>query len=288
MVLAFWMVMELCKDTRLIKATQPNMMKIVLVDGALAGLRVLLANADIIAAQCVVGKWLAYMSFARVFGALIIKTWRVDAVVNSGFRKTPCTENHTDHTKSLSMVIPGYVLSNVRTRDKRWPSCYLLLKQRCWLAVLSCVGANDSRYRAMSMYLILIVSSVTFPIVFFQIQPVPSTLLMIMAVGFVVATVGCVVLLFGAKTLLLWEGADVNGNFAIIKQDDNGLGTSNGLVAIKDRVKSQISSGSGGRISQTTRDRPSSHGASGKNHILNNSSKGISRTGIDNKIVFKQ
>eukprot|EP01036_Dinobryon_divergens_P036731 gene36731-47884_t len=296
-ILGFWIVMELCKDTRLIKATQPNMMKIVLVGGALACIRVLLATVDITDAQCVAGKWLAHMSFALVFGALIIKTWRVDAVVNSGFRKVRVTGDQVQRVLGACLLMFCLYLFGdtmygephrsyeesfdgrsrirlIKCENKRQTMAIVLFAveaamlvggaKLCWSTKDVPSAINDSRYIAMSMYLILFVSSVTFPIVFFQIQPVPATLLMIMAVGFVVATVGCVVLLFGAKTLLLLEGADVDANFLIVKQDENGRAISNGLLVVKDRIKSRISSRSAGKVSQTqqTREKPSSRGAS--------------------------
>jgi len=84
MILAFW-------ESRLVKATQPEMLFVILLGALLACLRVIVATMDITDSTCVTGKWLGHLSFALFFGAMILKTWRVDVVTNSGFRKTKFT-----------------------------------------------------------------------------------------------------------------------------------------------------------------------------------------------------
>ena len=104
------------------------------------------------------------------------------------------------------------------------------------------------------MYLILFVCAVTFPIVYFNIQPIPSTLLTVMAAGFIVATAGCLLILFGPKTQLLWQGADVDDNFQIVQGGSQDNGLRNLKKKVVQKVEELRSSGSSG--SSMTRKGP--------------------------------
>ena len=66
----------------------------------------------------------------------------------------------------------------------------------------------------------MIVCAVTFPIVFLSIQPTPQNLMVIMAAGFVVATIGVMIIIFAEKVKLVLSGVDVNANFELV--DENG------------------------------------------------------------------
>jgi len=63
----------------------------VLIGALLASIRVYIATVDITDATCIVGKWLGHLSFGLFFGAVILKTWRVSMVVNSGMRRVKVT-----------------------------------------------------------------------------------------------------------------------------------------------------------------------------------------------------
>ena len=66
----------------------------ILFGALLAGIRVIIATVDIDDAVCILGKWLGHLSFAVVFGAMILKTWRVGKVVKSGMKKVRITMTH--------------------------------------------------------------------------------------------------------------------------------------------------------------------------------------------------
>mmetsp|Transcript_2035 Transcript_2035/g.2119 ORF Transcript_2035/g.2119 Transcript_2035/m.2119 type:complete len:203 (-) Transcript_2035:190-798(-) len=92
------------------------------------------------------------------------------------------------------------------------------------------------------MYLILFVCAVLFPIVYLNIDPSPATLLMITAVGFIISTFLCSLLLFGPKIMLLLEGADVNDRFEIVRSDNTSShqSSSNALQHVKNKVMTKI------------------------------------------------
>ena len=98
------------------------------------------------------------------------------------------------------------------------------------------------------MYLIVFVCAVIFPIVYLSIAPVPSTMMMIMSVGFIVSTIGVLLVLFGPKAALLWDGADVDENFAIVKNELSSAQSANVLHAVKNRI-SEIKKSSGSKKS---------------------------------------
>eukprot|EP00607_Mallomonas_marina_P011015 CAMPEP_0182419424 /NCGR_PEP_ID=MMETSP1167-20130531/3896_1 /TAXON_ID=2988 /ORGANISM="Mallomonas Sp, Strain CCMP3275" /LENGTH=266 /DNA_ID=CAMNT_0024594359 /DNA_START=252 /DNA_END=1052 /DNA_ORIENTATION=- len=113
----------------------------------------------------------------------------------------------------------------------------------CWTTKSAPGAVNESTYIAMSMYLILFVCAVLFPIVYLNIDPSPAVLLMIMAVGFIIATIGCGLFMFGPKVMLLLEGADVNDKFEVVKQDDSTDPTTsaNALQYVKKKIVNKLS-----------------------------------------------
>ncbi len=70
-------------------------------------------------------------------------------------------------------------------------------------------------------------------------------LLMIMAVSFTVAIFGCSLIIFGSKTALLLDGADVDENFEVIYPGSSAV-AANKLFALKEVLKKTMSSGSKG------------------------------------------
>jgi len=87
----FTAIIVLYRQHKLIKASQPTMLIVILVGSVLGCLRVIVGTLDITDTTCIAGKWLGHLSFCLFFGAMILKTWRVDVVVNSGFRRKTMT-----------------------------------------------------------------------------------------------------------------------------------------------------------------------------------------------------
>jgi len=270
------LVVETCKETRLIKASQPTLMKIVLLGGFIACIRVIIATVDLNDNICIIGKWFGHLAFAFTFGALILKIWRVDAVINSGFKKVKVTNAQIQYVlaaglflfcvylavdtvysrphQSYSETFDGFqFIREVKCTNKdntmtialfALETAMLIAGARlCWTTKAAPGAVNESTYIAMSMYLILFVCAVLFPIVYLNIDPSPATLLMIMAVGFIIATIGCGLFLFGPKIVLLLEGADVNEKFEVVKFADTAdLNESvNALQYVKKRIVSKLS-----------------------------------------------
>ena len=77
--------------SRLITASQPGMLFLILLGAAVASIRVILATLDITDVTCVVGKWLQHLAFGLVFGALILRIWRLKKLMTSGVRRVIVT-----------------------------------------------------------------------------------------------------------------------------------------------------------------------------------------------------
>ena len=71
------------RHSKLIKASQPIMLYFILVGQAFAAARVLNVGLPITDATCIAGHWMGHLAFFFVFGALFIKTWRVNKLVCS-------------------------------------------------------------------------------------------------------------------------------------------------------------------------------------------------------------
>lgn len=261
-----------CQHIRLIKAAQPAMLYMILYGALLACVRVIVATFDASNVTCVLGKWLGHIAFALVFCAMILKTWRVDNVVNSGFKKVKITVKDLHRLMIVAMLLFCVYLTfdtmvakphvgfdesfdgrnTIRlmkcTNENTYPTMALyciealiliLGGKLCWSTKDVPDAVNDSRFIAISMYLIVFVCAVTFPIVYLSIDPKPATLLLIMAVGFIVATVGTLLVLFMPKLQLLWIGSDVDENFKIVHSKDASK-ASNPMQSMNLKIKSSL------------------------------------------------
>jgi len=92
-------------DHKLIKAAQPVMLGIVLFGILLGLLKVLVATIDVTDGVCVAGVWLGHLAYLLVFGTLILKTWRVNKVVNSGMKKVRITQ------EKMNQIMAGFIFT---------------------------------------------------------------------------------------------------------------------------------------------------------------------------------
>ena len=70
---------------KIFQAAQPDMLIIALIGVILTGARILITANDITTELCIASKWCGHLAFGLVFGAMILKTWRLDSVVNASF-----------------------------------------------------------------------------------------------------------------------------------------------------------------------------------------------------------
>jgi hypothetical protein len=83
LVLFFASVMVLRRSSRLAKASQPEMVYIILAGCALAAARTIVGGLDVTDASCALSFWLGHVSFGTTYCALLLKMWRIHRVVNN-------------------------------------------------------------------------------------------------------------------------------------------------------------------------------------------------------------
>ena len=71
------------RSSKLVKASQPEMVYIIVAGCALGGLRTIMAALDVTDGSCTASFWLGHVSFCTTFCALLLKMWRIHRVVNN-------------------------------------------------------------------------------------------------------------------------------------------------------------------------------------------------------------
>jgi hypothetical protein len=87
LVLVYATMYYVYRKSRLIKASQPPVSYIILFGCLLGAIRSLMALAELSVQSCMGQMWVGHLSFVVVFSALIVKTWKVNVVMNVGSMK---------------------------------------------------------------------------------------------------------------------------------------------------------------------------------------------------------
>eukprot|EP00607_Mallomonas_marina_P001392 CAMPEP_0182439854 /NCGR_PEP_ID=MMETSP1167-20130531/86696_1 /TAXON_ID=2988 /ORGANISM="Mallomonas Sp, Strain CCMP3275" /LENGTH=749 /DNA_ID=CAMNT_0024633655 /DNA_START=685 /DNA_END=2934 /DNA_ORIENTATION=- len=242
-------------DTRLIKASQPGIMLLVLFGATLGGVQVMLQTLDTSDETCMAGMWLGHMSFAFVFSALMAKTWKTGKIVNSGLRRIKMTYRQVLQFMSALLVViililiidsvvgrpfksydeyfDGHKLIRLMKCENDNPSITKALfafeglmllygAKLCWDAKSAPDSVNDSGPISLAIIVMMFVCAVTFPIVFLQMEPTPRNLTVVMSSGFIFAIISVITIIFAPKTKLVLEGADVDQNLKIVHSPSTG------------------------------------------------------------------
>eukprot|EP00607_Mallomonas_marina_P010386 CAMPEP_0182421990 /NCGR_PEP_ID=MMETSP1167-20130531/7581_1 /TAXON_ID=2988 /ORGANISM="Mallomonas Sp, Strain CCMP3275" /LENGTH=710 /DNA_ID=CAMNT_0024599677 /DNA_START=799 /DNA_END=2931 /DNA_ORIENTATION=- len=270
--LVYLFLFVLFLDTRLIKASQPGVMLVVIFGGLLGSILTFLKTMNTTDELCMTAMWFGHMSFALVFFALLSKTWRVGKIVNSKFSKVKITSKRMFMLLvgglllfCIFLVIDSVVGNPHRSYEEHFDGHYNVRLIRCkndnpyvpmGLFVLEaavlfycaklCYDAkdapnsvNDSTSTSLAIYLIGFVCAVIFPITFLRVDPTPQNINLIMSVGFITAVIGVIHILFINKIYLVITGADVDANFNIIRNEDI-RGSSDIVSHIVKKVKSRV------------------------------------------------
>lgn len=91
---------------KIIKASQPNMLYLILVGCALGAGKVIVGAVPITTGTCIAGLWLGHLAFWFVFAVLFAKTWRIHSILNGGaFKRKRVTEKQT--LAQIAVVLGG-------------------------------------------------------------------------------------------------------------------------------------------------------------------------------------
>lgn len=231
------------QKSKLIKASQPVMLYFIIFGEVLAAIRVLIAALPISDASCISGLWFGHLAFTIVFGALLIKTWRVHRIVNNTTLKRVKITGH-DVARIMLFGIMFIVIfltvltvvghphqsststttSNQTTREIRCgivhpqihttlfaiEAVVLVIGARLCYAVKDVPDAiNESKYIASAMTVILMMCCLVFPIVFLISLSHPIQQL-IASLSFAVGALMTMAIFLGPKLLRLYIGDQEN------------------------------------------------------------------------------
>eukprot|EP01041_Mallomonas_annulata_P010118 gene10118-21086_t len=255
----FTFILVLYMDDRIMKSAQPNMLLMMLFGGFLGGIRIILATLDLTDTVCIVGKWFGHLAFVFVFGAMIVKTWRMGKVINSGFAKVKVTQADANRIfwgfifciclylmfdtifgkphRAYEESFDGHNtlrLIKCKNVEENFTSALFAIEglmlaygaHLCWSTKEVAGAVNDSGLISLSLFVILFVCALTFPIVYLHITPTPVILMTIMATAFFIAVCGCIIIMFAPKTTLIFSGAHIDENLKVVQFDRNAENSS--------------------------------------------------------------
>ena len=161
---AFWQAKQ-------IRTSQPRIMVFLLIGGVLGLIRVYLAAFPVTHTSCVGQLWLSHLAFRLIFRTLLLKLWRIHAVMNAGsFKRIVIGENTVvwyllsdiaaltvvflipiTIISSLGNGLAGYVASTTNNQTTLFAECQVSTS----LAVAILNGmlyASDALYLLMAVY----------------------------------------------------------------------------------------------------------------------------------------
>ena len=126
-----------------IRTSQPRIMVFLLLGGVLGLIKVYLAAFKVTHVSCVCQLWLSHYAFRLIFRTLLLKLWRIHAVMNAGsFKRIIIAENTVlwfllsdivfmtvillipiTIVSSLEGGLPGYVASNMNNQTILYAEC---------------------------------------------------------------------------------------------------------------------------------------------------------------------
>jgi hypothetical protein len=118
-------------------------MAVLLLGGLMGLVKVFLSAADVTQASCITQLWFSHFAFRLIFRTLLLKVWRINAVVNArGFKRVIIAESTVFWFlccdiafTSLFLLMPitilsyvnqgmvGYVSDNIKNQIYNYPEC---------------------------------------------------------------------------------------------------------------------------------------------------------------------
>lgn len=142
--LAVWTVfLIMFWNAKPIRRGQPRLMAVLLLGGLMGLVKVFLSAADVTQASCITQLWFSHFAFRLIFRTLLLKVWRINAVVNArGFKRVIIAESTVFWFlccdiafTSLFLLLPitilsyvnqgmvGYVSDNIKNQIYNYPEC---------------------------------------------------------------------------------------------------------------------------------------------------------------------
>lgn len=241
------------RHSRLVKASQPPLIALILVGELVACVRVVIGGSSelgspVLDGVCTAKFWTGHFAFALTFGSLFIKTWRVNKVLNSqSLKRVKISNNFVLAVMALVILALGVYLA-VATGIGRPRVIYTVVvtnnqavvSMTCGLyypqfettlfvieAVLLAWGArlcyatqnvpdaiNESKFIAGTMSIIVLICSLVIPIIY--LIGLDSIIVEVIAsLAFWLSVLTTVLLLYAPKLMILVAGGDADEKFGI-------------------------------------------------------------------------
>eukprot|EP00596_Hydrurales_sp_CCMP1899_P000319 CAMPEP_0119034848 /NCGR_PEP_ID=MMETSP1177-20130426/1866_1 /TAXON_ID=2985 /ORGANISM="Ochromonas sp, Strain CCMP1899" /LENGTH=916 /DNA_ID=CAMNT_0006992625 /DNA_START=611 /DNA_END=3364 /DNA_ORIENTATION=+ len=265
-VVFFMVILVVYKKTRLLKASQPNMMWIIITANLFNVARTITSTYQVSVTTCTLSIWFGHLAFIAVI-AMFAKTLRIFIIIKSGLRRIKITARNVLlftacfymgwilYLMFFSIFALPTILTQITTalngqatviRSCQAPvpgvAVALYVVEGIFLlasAVLCYVtravpdAINEAQVIAISLTIYVAVCVIGFPLTFAGGLDHRDQELVI-GVCFFVAGIGSTVFYFGTKAYLLLTGADLNAQFKIVRKNAEKVKTADELLKMKD------------------------------------------------------
>ena len=252
-ILFFCWILFRFRGSRLLKASQQPMLYVIMLGEVLGVGKILIAASVINTNTCIAGLWAAHLGFFMVFTSLLLKSWRINKLLNNRSIKKVKITNSDIMVILFSILFLvcillilltvigqphlAYITETGSTQITKYPYCayeysqfqitfyvieILLLfygVKLCWDIKGIPDAINESQYVVAAMASIALLSYMCFPII---ISQPPWVNQMIASYGFVVGVIGTTLLVFLPKASILLSGKDLNKDMTIGDTQSNG------------------------------------------------------------------
>ena len=230
--------------TKLIKASQSEMMYALIAGGMCAGARILAAGLPLSDKTCGSLIWLGHLSFWMVFASLSIKSYRVHRIINnSGFKRIKFSKWDTlqmfggviisvivfliiecvvgevhmsSHSTTVSNQTTELLLCTFRytqfntTHYVLEALCLLISARLCYAIKDAPDSINESKFIAMAMSVIILLIILAMCVVYL-LDLVPWQREIVASAFFGLGAVAAQLIIVGPKAIILLQGMDVGG-----------------------------------------------------------------------------
>ena len=256
------------RQSKLVKASQPPMMAVILVGQLLSYSRVIIGGRYPTEIICIEQFWFGHLAFIFAFGAMTIKTWRVYKIISNNSLKRVKISNWDVIKLTFALVGLGIIyiiiaqtvgkprvsekIVTVANQSTYFTTCsfehtevettiyvleaiFLIYGWRVCSASKNAPSAiNESGPISSAISIIALISVIILPLISF-IQLPTSTICIISSMGFFAASTISTALVFGPKMMLLLQGKDID--WGEQKKDDK---VKFGVGSVDSKVGSEV------------------------------------------------
>ena len=250
------------RKTKLVKASQPPMMVIILLGQLFSYIRVIIGANHPTPTVCMNQFWFGHLAFIFVFGSMTIKTWRVYKIISNNSLKRVKISNWDVLKLVMSLIALGIVyiiivqtvgrsmvsevVVTVANQSTYYTTCsFKHIEFQTTIYVLEAIllmygwricsaskdapsAINESQPISSAISIICLISVIVLPLISF-IQLDTATICIITSMGFWAASTISTTLVFGPKLLILLQGKDVDWGDQN-KKDTNAKFASNSKI----------------------------------------------------------